>query len=81
MLTEYKGMKVFANFDKTQCGLDISIEEGFFITTQMEKSYDGPVFIQGPVAPLSESKDADIQALYEEIKDEKYFIILKEHYG
>ena len=80
--TTYKGMKVFADFDKTQCGLNIGISEGYFVTTEMEMDeVHSPVFLQGPIKALegaSESDDKDLKNMYEEIKDEKYFIILNE---
>jgi hypothetical protein len=84
--TTYKGMKVFANFDKTQCGLNIGASEGFFVTTEMENDIvHSPVFLQGPIKALEgadKSEDADLKKLYEEIKGEKYFIILKDmEYG
>lgn len=74
--TTYRGLKVFANFDKTQCGLEIAIEEGYFITTEMERGCENPILIQGKTEHIKGSKDKHLSALYEEIKGEKYFIIL-----
>lgn len=74
--TNYRGLKVFADFDKTQCGLNIAIDEGYFITTEMERGFDNPILIQGKTEYLKDSKDVCLSALYEEIKGEKYFIIL-----
>lgn len=79
MITSYKGMKVFASLDKTQCGLEHGMEEGFFITSEMEREWDSPVLIQGPTSILETSvgKDKELSELYEEIKDENYFMVIK----
>ncbi len=79
MMTTYKGMKVFASFDKTQCGLEHGIEEGFLITSDMEADWDSPVFLQGPTEALKGGNDAGINALYNEIKGEKYFMIISKY--
>ena len=78
MVTEYEGMKVYANFDKTQCGLEIAGNEGFFLTTDLENDeVHSPVLLQGEVDALAEAKDGPIKKLYDEIWHEQYFIILK----
>ena len=80
MITEYDGMKVYADFDMTQCGLKIAINEGYFVTSDMFNGYDSPVFLHGPTSALQESTNSGIKGLYEEIKNEKYFIMLKAPY-
>lgn len=81
MITTYKDMKVFASFDKTQCGLEHGAAEGFFITTEMESNWDSPVFLQGPTDALKGAvgKDVGIEKLYNEIKGERYFMIVSEY--
>ncbi len=80
MKTTYNGMFVYANFDKTQCLLDYGIDTGILITTEIERGYDSPILIQGPVSSIKDGKDKKIAALYEKIKGMKYFIIIKEEY-
>jgi hypothetical protein len=78
MITTYNGMKVYASFDRTQCGLEHGIEEGFLITSEMEGEWDSPIFLQGPTDALKGAvgKDVGIEKLYNEIKSEKYFMII-----
>ena len=71
--TTYKGMLVFASHDKTMCCLNLAVKEGYFLTTDLESSIDSPVFMQGKVDDLKDS----IPELYNVVKGEKYFIIVK----
>jgi hypothetical protein len=79
--TTYSDMKVYASFDKTQCLLEIGSDIGVLIDTRLENSFDNPIFLQGPTEPLKESTHGEIIKLYNTIKGEKYFVILKEEWS
>ena len=85
VVTKYEGMKAYADLDRTQCELQISLNEGVTVPpkdisgwAQIQDIYNVVVFLEGPVDGLKKAEDGPIGDLYEEIKGEKYFIIISE---
>jgi hypothetical protein len=83
MKTKYRNMNVYVGHDKTQCLLDVAVDKNVLITTEMEKEWDSPIFLQGPTKVLHNGvgKDIGIETLYNEVKDENYFVILTEDWS
>jgi hypothetical protein len=84
--TLYEGMKVFAGSDKTSCLLEIATSEGYLITSQMEEDeIHTPIFLHGNTSSFKNIADsiADraLAKFCNEIKGERYFVILKEGYS
>ena len=68
----YQDMLVYADHDKSQCGLRIAIDHGLWITDDM-------ILIEGKIPKkekLINYVDKKMVTLFEEIQDERYFIII-----
>lgn len=84
--TLYEGMKVFAGSDKTDCLLEVATSEGYFITSDMEADeVHTPIFLHGNTSSFKDLGaaigDQAIVKLCNEIKGERYFVIIKEGYS